>query len=390
MVLTFRKRTIFLFAIFFLNTLFAFTINTPSSLLQYGENIDWERLHLLENRQIIRFIGGFSFSVDDTYVIHNTGAVHQITLGVLLHGWMNHLSPAAVEMRFFVDGIQVQYIVREHFNEFIMGETRLESLGSSYTWALIDVLFPAHGTVTIQVQYRMRFNATLARTWLQYNTLFRTRTNPFFANMDYWRGPTRFILYINNDTIAHDNIEGHWIYNIQFYHREDKRRDISTMEYLLELQRLQTDLMNIQRISGTLTRIEFSETFMQNYRRSFTIGLRDWEGEWIPYVGWSYPDREIGLRFFEGIRGNISRRELSPYELIFLTNNQLRVMRNIFFARHGFIFQSLDLQNIFAKLNFSPDVRFHVPNPNFHEGLLTDIDRANIAIIQRLEALAGD
>ncbi len=58
---------------------------------------------------------------------------------------------------------------------------------------------------------------------------------------------------------------------------------------------------------------------------------------------------------------------------------ELRVMRNEVYARHGRVFQSADLNAYFsAKPWYKQD-------PNYSDGLLSDIDRENIRIIQESE-----
>lgn len=381
MTLAANKKLILLTSAFFLNTVLTFSIVTPSSLMQYGDNIDKERLHLLESRKIIRFLGDFSFFAYSTYIINNIGDEYHATLGVLFSAFMSTPSFHITDIQFLVGGMKVQHIERETFGEFIMGETRLESPGLANAWALIDVLFPESNTVIIQVQYRMRFNTQHARTWVSYNAPFRF---DHFANIDAWKGPTQFSLEIINQSKTSNHIEPNWITNIDFFHSTNQRENIRTAEYLFYLQELESDLMQIQRLNENTIRIDFTEEFMNSYRRGFTIDI----GVWTLELGgfFSLHGREIGLSFIRGARGNISRRELSPYELIFFTSRQLRVMRNMFFARHGFVFQSEELTNMFNSLG---EFVFQ-PNPNFHERMLTDIDRANISIIQRLEAMVGD
>jgi hypothetical protein len=81
---------------------------------------------------------------------------------------------------------------------------------------------------------------------------------------------------------------------------------------------------------------------------------------------------------------NLTKRRLYPYELFLLTVNQLRIMRNIFYAQYGYIFRTRDLEKAFtvdeAMIEYEPD-------PGFKESLLTDTDRANIQTIRHLEAL---
>jgi hypothetical protein len=81
---------------------------------------------------------------------------------------------------------------------------------------------------------------------------------------------------------------------------------------------------------------------------------------------------------------NISKRELRQYELIFLNKNQLRIMRNTFYAIYGYRFNYKTLSEILYDCIYEeiPD-RWY--NPNFSEALLSPIERKNIEIIQNLE-----
>jgi len=93
---------------------------------------------------------------------------------------------------------------------------------------------------------------------------------------------------------------------------------------------------------------------------------------------------------------NISRRELGLYELVFLNNWQLRIVRNAFFARHRFMFRDETLNQIFYQSTISN--RFGsfasgIPEDWFYENFsfetLSPIERRNIEIIQRLESSIG-
>jgi len=383
MVLTIAKKKTFVFIVVLaLNTALAFSQSWgtvwffSSGLIQYGDNIDRERLELLENRQVVN-IGRDARPytlITGTYTIRNSGEAYQATLGLLFSEIHGIPSPSEMEIKFFVDGELVQHTERVDVGKFIMGDTLHEFLpGISTAWALIDVLFPENSTVTIQVQH--------TEGSLRYNAISEIGT---FVNLDYWRGPTKFSLEVINGP---ERIGG-WIESIHFFHATDSRRDINTRAYLRNLQSLQTDLMSIQRVNGNTFRIDFTEEFSNSFHRRFFIDLRSFADiEAWSFLYFSYPDREISL---QGV--DVTRQELGRYQLVFLTNAQLRIMRNVFFARHGFIFQSADLIDIFTNWFFHPmpSFVFYVPNPNFHESVLTDTERANIATIQRLEALVGD
>jgi hypothetical protein len=72
--------------------------------------------------------------------------------------------------------------------------------------------------------------------------------------------------------------------------------------------------------------------------------------------------------------------KLTDSDLTNLSKGVLRLMRNAIYARHGRTFNSYDLQYYFDN---SP---WYKPNPNYSDDLLTDIDKYNIALIQKYEA----
>ena len=401
-----NKRVNFLVALLFLNTTFVFSQIHISGLLQYGMNIDRQQLRLLESRQTIH-LRDFTTG---TYIIKNSGIAYRARLGILVYESMGGPTPIdTLEIQFFINGNRVNHTVTKYDWGMVAMDGNEVELGIGFaSWALIDVLFPESSTVIIQIQ---RMNSYISLPFGA-SYVYNPRFLSFFPDLLFWSGPTEFSVEIVNNTVQRNNVEAQWISDIIF--ERIKTADVftdnnvgnwvnrvivtssvqdgvlSVREHLLEFKQLETSLMNVQKLNGNTFRINFSEEFMSAFSRSFVINLRSWgaEGPGL-FMTYTYPLREILLASLRTDR-NISQRELAPYELIFLTNNQLRVMRNVFFARHGFTFRSTDLQNIFGDFYFSPTFRLNDPNPNFHEGLLTDIDRANIAVIQRLEALAGD
>ena len=395
MVLTTSKKLILLMSALVINATSIFSLvpqYTISGLVQYGENIDRERLELLEDRQVIRVTDSHylaaNYFINGTYIIRNSGGEYRATLGILFDQWQGGVpSPASTEIKFFVDDKEVRYTEIKTQNGVVMGESEIKFQQNSTAWALINVLFPENSVIKIQIQYINCFDPYMGGENSSCFT-YNSRSLSFFPELLYWKGSTKFSIEIINGHISGNNVEYFWIASVEFFHVKDSRNDVYTTNdiyswrYLLDLQELETDLMKIQKVNGNTFRIEFTEEFMNNYYRSIAVVFSYWEDR--GYITYDYRSKEIKL--FRGIDTNITQRELAPYELIFLTNNQLRIMRNAFYARHGYIFSSRELQEIFD--SFYPR-KFSEPNPNFHEGMLTDIDRANIEIIRRLEALTS-
>jgi len=402
MVLTANKKIIFLATAFLINASLVCTSPvgyTISGLVQYGENIDRERLELQEDHQVIRITGNAgsntAYSITGVYTIRNNGNEYRATLAILI-GKLEGTPPSFldIEIQFFVNNEPVSYNEIITQDGVVMGENRIEFHSYSTAWALIDVLFPENSVVTIRVQYVNTLDSYYERggtSSILYNkniilSYFLPKSS--FPELLHWKGPTKFSVEIINDDIDQNNVEYNWIACVCLFHTEDTSKNIYTSIYLTGLQEPETDLMKIQKIDRNTFRIEFTEIFTSSYDRSIAILLRVWEGVLSPYFTYNYVSKEISLYY--GSNPNITQRKLAPYEMIFLTNSQLRVMRNAFYARHGYIFSSRELRDIFDSLNYSDTLRFYEPNPNFHEGMLTDIERANIETIRRLEALAGD
>ena len=62
-----------------------------------------------------------------------------------------------------------------------------------------------------------------------------------------------------------------------------------------------------------------------------------------------------------------------------LPKDQYRYLRNLIYARHGYIFKSADLNEYFSKFNW------YKPNPNFSEDLLTNKEKDCIEYILKNE-----
>jgi hypothetical protein len=74
-----------------------------------------------------------------------------------------------------------------------------------------------------------------------------------------------------------------------------------------------------------------------------------------------------------------SERYLSQSDVSNLSKSELRLMRNGIFARHGYRFKSSDLRNYFSQQPW------YQPNPNFHNGMLSEIENHNVKMIKGFE-----
>jgi hypothetical protein len=148
---------------------------------------------------------------------------------------------------------------------------------------------------------------------------------------------------------------------------------------------LSNDLFTIQKTDGNTWEIEFTRRFVDAHRSNLIFDI-EW-GKWGRTGGFYNPLWENRGFVFN------SEESIAPYQYIFLTNRQLQVIRNAYYARHGYMFKNVALGRMYdngglSSRNFG-NIHYR-ENPSFTEAMLTETDRANIAIIQRLEALAGD
>ncbi len=74
-----------------------------------------------------------------------------------------------------------------------------------------------------------------------------------------------------------------------------------------------------------------------------------------------------------------SERLLTPSDLSSMNKEDLRIMRNEIFARHGYIFKTVDMKSYFAKQSW------YRGNYNDVSSMLTSIEKSNIELIKRYE-----
>lgn len=78
-----------------------------------------------------------------------------------------------------------------------------------------------------------------------------------------------------------------------------------------------------------------------------------------------------------------TKDKLVATEIDYLTAWDLLVARNAIYARHGRIFQNPTLQTYFASF------AWYKPNPKYHEGLLSPLEKHNANVILKLEQQKG-
>jgi hypothetical protein len=299
----------------------------------------------------------------------------------------HHDKPMPDNLQFYVDGVMTDYTIKLH-------ETLFEKDGKSHdqfvNWGVIEVKFQKKSAIKIEVHYTsMRY----FRMEDDNGILYYNKLNEGYENYTQWNGLPQFFITITNDYCGESYPESNWITNIDFQKKckTDNFESLQISNMLIYMLSLENDLFVITKINDSSWRIQFKKKFVEEYSSVVSIKFSTWSGR----GGYCYlnipinkkPEMliENGLSKFDSC---ISMRKLAPFELIFLTKNQLRIMRNAFYAQYGYIFQDKKVQSVFESDVYEGFL--YRPNPNFSESMLTDIDRANIETIRKLEEMKFD
>jgi hypothetical protein len=283
------------------------------------------------------------------YNIYNHGDIYySIRLGISYQ--QDYSIPEDLE--FQINGVRISH-----------KETRLViQSGLSDPFAYVDdVIFLPHTITRIQIN-----------SWGGYSTLSYNEKGGY--EQYTMRGIPRFAVTIKNAYLdvkyADLGVEEIWITDIKVRNSDDG----GLTSVLKETSSLSNEFFNLRKTSANTWEIEFTKQFVESRQGSFYLtpdtGIWGWDDLY------SFPFN--------------CEEKLEPYQYIFLTSKQLQVIRNAYYARHGYIFKNMALKKMYLNLNQETfgGINYR-ENPNFSESMLTDTDRANIETIRRLEQLAG-
>lgn len=100
-----------------------------------------------------------------------------------------------------------------------------------------------------------------------------------------------------------------------------------------------------------------------------------------PYEAYSYDNENAPFRFkCEPLNRNLLPKEF----LFFLSRQELSVLRNAFYAAHGYDLKNRELKKYFDDTCIRMGVRYHV-NPNFSKSDFNEIEWKNIELIRKME-----
>jgi hypothetical protein len=366
-------------------------LNPTSRLIPFPEGSSHGHLALLEETVYLdivyfpRIFGGreiFSpaYRIKAEYRITNTGAGYAGRLGVAVVP--DSGEPMPEEIRFRLNGAEQSLSWIE--NQPWPDPDNWAGPRGSLNYAVISVEIAAGAEAVIQAEYS---NWARGAPGSMGDKLLIDYGSSVFSGLEYIsdRG-AKYALVLENNSARSLDMEQKWISDMTFFPRDgDAAGNLRMCYYLLEQESLDTELFRIRKTGAASWRVDFTDAFTGNYENRFSILLLSWSSTRAYAYYWS--GSPMLLRVFErgSYEAKITERRLGPYEMIFLTNRQLRVMRNAFYAQYGYIFRSKELQDIFTDQTL--EGFYYRPNPDFSESMLTETDRANMETIRRLETM---
>jgi hypothetical protein len=383
MVLTSNnKKIIFVYGLFLLCISVLFSQNEfyddyyqVSNLIQYPLEEYHDQLILTKEHVSISL---YHVEIIAEYTIKNTGDTCEASLSIASfpESRFSSLSQIPENFRWFINNEEYEYHVVE--GEALLGSADNDNqFHLPVSWVIANYTFPANSETIVRIQYS---NQKGPYSYQREPGMVYNEFPDFYTTMR-WKSTPEFSIEINNSFIMEgDPAENFWIADIVFPAK--KEIDIPHLYlslYLITLQDLKDELFTIEKISHTKWRIHFTQKYSELYERGFTILTRSWESGNIFCEVYA---RDLSLTRLYDLQKDklsfISKRELGPYEFIFLTNKQLAIMRNAFYAQYGYVFTSETMKNAFSK---------NIADTYYNEGRLTEIDKTNIETIQKLERM---
>lgn len=329
-----------------------------------------ENIHIsIRNRQNDR--GGiehyYQFSAE--YTIKNIGYGSTKTMGisVLSDPYIGHPN----SLVFLVNGINVAYREIESISS--------RSIVRNKKWLVVDVDFPPDKPVKILVSYRNGFaSISMFLTVINYGIYpdlypYRGFNEGDAFSKKIWnrRSDTIFSILIENKS---DDIT--WIYSVN---AGFPYRNILVNEELFSLFDIcfPDGISTLFTYNGNICDIETIFPITVILDVSGTMYLCN-----VIPCGVAINFDAGGLEDAIYISSDI----INPRKIYLLTLKQLRIIRNAFYAQHGYVFRDEMLRSLFSSEGIFGSIA-NTRNTVFNESLLTDIERINIRTILGVENL---
>lgn len=244
--------------------------------------------------------------------------------------------PIPLDFKIFVNDINKDFTVNENNYEIFF-----------------NITMPSAGKTIVKVSYKNLQNAGVNQTGTKFKYIIKLHKNKNNAPIDYnfvYTSPIKSQAYINNIIIFNNMDDTYPKVDYQI-----KRLFTNNNYWTFNIKNHNFESENIYVFIGLtyfdLT-LDSSDIRIYNYRDTKSIYYKD---------------------------KNLTHELIEAEELFYLSDNQLRLLRNAFYAIHDYIFNSKDLDVFFS--NF----KWYKKNSNFLESDFNNIERKNIETIKELE-----
>jgi hypothetical protein len=174
----------------------------------------------------------------------------------------------------------------------------------------------------------------------------------------------------------------------------DKQRKVAVSPG--DMDKFQNAPLTEDMLKGTTLnelRMMRNEFWARRGKRFVTPGFRgfyEWQDWYKPIKDQTKvklnPVEEANVKLIENyerkIRDKITSEVLEPETFEGLFTEDLRMLRNEIYARHGRIFKDVKLQKTFAEMDW------YKPNPDFKDEMLSEAESKNLASIKKAEEIA--
>jgi hypothetical protein len=346
-----------------------------SRLCEYPEEQYSRDIYIVSEDIYIDIAQNYGYTARYMYLVENKGEAINISLGFFLRPYPQSGEgfEARPEIRYFkINDEIITPIITETGtvpdNSRVITDISFDRIISG--WIYIPIQFDKNEVVKIELSYASNCNHG------QYGQGIYYESYPF-------------LLKTADETVINMFITNNWddIYFTNFISKSNIfENSFNSFDELRRNKVLSGDLYAISKLNENSWIITVSHNFVKRYTPFFGFILvfaKSWSPSGLtPYFSFTGNGVVIFPRnnSFDDVI-NVSETPLDITVVIFMTKNQLRLLRNAFYARHHYPFRDKDLQSFFEYNSLG----YYSADDNFNEALLTNIERMNIDMIKELE-----
>lgn len=340
MVLSRKKNIIILLSILFFSfSCFCFDFESPQNPFDISSLIIQQNDVYINSQNIDCSENG----VEVSYVLRNP-INQQVDVPIIIkciptgYQTIKNEIPIPLDFKVFINDKNKDFTVNENNNEIFF-----------------NITIPSDGKTVVKVSYKNLQNAGVNQTGTNFKYLIKLQKNKNNEPIDYnfvYTSSKNSQAYINNIIIFNnkDNTYPELDYQI-------KRLFSDNNYWTLNIKNHNFESDNIYIFIGLTyfdLSLDSSDIRIYNYRDTKSIYYKD---------------------------KNLNHELIESEELFYISNNQLRILRNSFYAIHDYIFNSKDLDLFYSAF------KWYKKSTNFSESNFNNFERKNIETIKEMESM---